>query len=148
LYTQASSLALRTFIPEENFVDGAVGTGRNFSDMDLLSVSATIPATAWLLLTPDLTVQRQGEGRINDPYPTKTADGVLVYPAWFVGTVERTYRIGLGVSGQLLGLDVAGSGGFHHVVNDGNVAGVSANRLVGTLRVVASWRRAGRFTSP
>lgn len=145
LYAQASSLAFRTFIPEENFVDAGVGTGRNFSDMDLVSVSATIPTAAGLLLTPDLTVQRQGEGRIMDPYPLRGPDGVLVYPAWFVGTVERTYRVGLGVSGRVLGLDVTGSGGFHHVVNDQNQAGVTADRFVGTIRLVASWQRGGRL---
>jgi hypothetical protein len=147
LYTQASSLAFRTFIPEENFVDGTVGTGRNFSDMDLLTVSATVPVGTRLLFTPDLTIQRQGEGRINDPYPTKRPDGVLDYPAWFVGTVERTYRVGLGISGRVLGLDVAGSGGFHHVMNDANRAGITADRLVGSVRVVASWQRRGRLRS-
>ncbi|MGH7629651.1 MAG: hypothetical protein ACREOF_09705 [Gemmatimonadales bacterium] len=145
LYTQASSLAFRTFVPEENFVDAGVGTGRNFSDMDLVSVSASIPTAAGLLLMPDLTVQRQGEGRIIDPYPLRGPDGVLVYPAWFVGTVERTYRVGLGVSGRVLGLDVAGSGGFHHVVNDQNQAGMTADRFVGTIRLVASWQRRGRL---
>jgi hypothetical protein len=143
LYTQASSLAFRTFIPEENFTDAAVGTGRNFSDMDMLAVSATIPTGSRLLITPDLAIQRQGEGRINDPYPRKGTDGVLLYPAWFVGTVERTYRVGLGISGRILGLEVAGSGGFHHVVNDGNRAGVTADRFVGTIRLLASWQRRG-----
>jgi hypothetical protein len=145
LYTQASSLAFRTFIPEENFTDAMVGTGRNFSDMDLLTVSATIPMGGRLLVTPDVAIQRQGEGRINDPYPTKGADGVLVYPAWFVGTVERTYRVGLGISGRIRGLEVAGSGGFHHVMNDGHQSGVSADRFVGTIRLLASWQRRGRL---
>jgi hypothetical protein len=145
LYTQASSLAFRTSIPEENFVDAGIGIGRNFSDMDLLSVSATIPSRWGVLFTPDVTIQRQGEGRITDPYPTKNGNGVLVYPAWFVGTVERTYRLGLGVSGRFFGLDVTGSGGFHHVVNDANRPGVSTDRFVGTVRVIASWQRSGRL---
>ncbi|HEX2451476.1 MAG TPA: hypothetical protein VHJ69_10055 [Gemmatimonadales bacterium] len=50
-------------------------------------------------------------------------DGVLDYPAWFVGTVERTYRIGVGVSGRLFGFDIAGSGGYHHVLNGRQPAG-------------------------
>ena len=145
LYTQASSLAFRTVIPEENFVDAGVGTGRNFSDMDLLSVSATVPTFGGLLLTPDLTVQRQGEGRINDPYPVQGPGGVLDYPAWFVGTVERTYRVGLGVSGRIWRFDITGSGGYHHVRNDGNQQGASADRLVGSIRVVVTWDRRGRF---
>jgi hypothetical protein len=145
LYTQASSLAFRTFIPAENFADAGVGTGRNFSDMDLLTVAATIPTRTGLLLTPDLTFQRQGEGRINDPYPQRGPGGVLDYPAWFLGTVEKTYRVGLGVSGRVLGLDVTGAGGYHHVTNDGNRPGMTAHRLVGTVRVVATWQRAGRL---
>jgi hypothetical protein len=145
LYTQASSLAFRTIIPEENFSDAGVGTGRNFSDMDLLTLAVTIPIRGEVLVTPDVTIQRQGEGRISDPYPLRGPGGVLDYPAWFVGTVERTYRLGVGVSGRVLGLEVGGSGGFHHVVNDSNRLGVTADRLVGTLRVVAAWQRRGRL---
>jgi hypothetical protein len=145
VYTQASSLAFRTFVPEENFTDAGVGTGRNFSDMDLATLAATIPLHQELLLTPDLTFQRQGEGRISDPYPALGPGQVLDYPALFVGTIEKTYRVGLGISGRLLGFDVSGAGGFHHVANDGNRPGVTADRFVGTLRVTAAWQRRGRL---
>ncbi|HEU5170112.1 MAG TPA: hypothetical protein VFU46_06225, partial [Gemmatimonadales bacterium] len=68
-YTQASSLAFRTQNPQENFADQGVGIGRNFSDMDQTRVAVAIPVARTWLITPDLTFQRQGEGRIGDPYP-------------------------------------------------------------------------------
>ena len=40
-YTQASSLAFRTFNPYENLTDGGVGMGRNFADMDQVTVTVS-----------------------------------------------------------------------------------------------------------
>jgi len=49
LYTQASSLAFRTLNPFENFTDNGVGLGRNFSDMDQLTLAVSVPlANHWL----------------------------------------------------------------------------------------------------
>ena len=73
-YTQASSLAFRTLSPFESFTDAGVGLGRNFADMDQLSALATVPVGTRWLLTPELTVLRQGEGEINDPFPATPAE--------------------------------------------------------------------------
>ena len=70
LYTQASSLAFRTLNPFENLTDGGVGLGRNFADMDRVTLTVSVPAGTRWLVTPELTLQRQGEGEINDPFPT------------------------------------------------------------------------------
>jgi hypothetical protein len=142
-YTQVSSLALRTANPQENFTDQGVGIGRNFSDDDQLSASVTIPALRSWLLTPELTFQRQGEGKIDDPYPRLDANGNQITPMFLIGTVEHTYRVALGVSGREGPLDLSANAGFHHVTNDQNQPGVTANRFVARIKATLAWRRGG-----
>src|SRR6478736_3605365 len=91
LYSQASSLAFRTFAPWETYADAGVGLGRGYPDMDQASLLASIPIRAASLLTPELTMQRQGEGRLTDPYPVAEAAAGDV-PTLFIGTVETTWR--------------------------------------------------------
>jgi hypothetical protein len=141
-YTQVSSLALRTANPLENFTDQGVGIGRNWSDMDQALVAVTIPVRRRWLVSPELAFQRQGEGRIDAPYPP-LVKGRQVLPMLFIGTVEHTYRVGLGVSGREGPLDLTANAGFHHVTNDQNQPGVNANRFVAQLQATLAWRRAG-----
>jgi hypothetical protein len=129
-----SSLALRAFNPADNFTDAGVGIGRNFSDQDQLTVRATLPLRSTWLISPELTVLRQGEGRINDPYPVPDPNGVLSTPALFIGVVERTYRAALGLSGRSGPIDLVANAGFHHVVNSGHLEGRTVNRLEGRLQ--------------
>jgi hypothetical protein len=143
LYTQVSSLALRAFDRAENFTDGGVGVGRNFSDQDQLSFRVTLPLQDEWLLSPELTLLRQGEGRINDPYPQADASGVLSTPALFIGVVERTYRAGLGLSGRAGPLDLVATAGFHHVVSSGHQEGRTVDRVVGRIRATLGLRRGG-----
>ena len=143
LYTQVSSLALRTFNSAENFTDGGVGIGRNFSDQDELSLRVTLPVRHYWLLSPELTLLRQGEGRIDDPYPQPDANGVLTTPALFIGTVERTYRVALGLSGRTGPLDLTANAGFHHVVNSENQEGRTVNRFEGRLQMTLGLSRRG-----
>lgn len=142
-YTQVSSLALRTANPQENFTDQGVGIGRNFSDDDQLSASVTIPALRSWLLTPELTFQRQGEGKIDDPYPRLDSNGNQITPMFLIGTVEHTYRLALGVSGREGPLDLAANAGFHHITNDQKRLGVTANRFVARIKATLAWRRGG-----
>lgn len=143
LYTQVSSLALRTFDPFENFTDAGVGTGRNFSDMDLAVLTVSVPVKRAFLLSPEIALQRQGEGRIDTPFPARNAQGNIDVPGIFIGTVEHTYRVGLGVTGRYGPLDITGDAGFHHVTNDQNQPGVTANRFVGRIRLTLAWSRRG-----
>lgn len=142
-YTQVSSLALRTGNPQENFTDQGVGIGRNFSDDDQTSLQLTIPALRSWVLTPELTFQRQGQGRIDDPYPLPDANGNQITPMFLIGTVEHTYRVALGVSGREGPFDLAANAGFHHVTNDQNRAGITANRFVARIKATLAWRRGG-----
>jgi hypothetical protein len=145
LYTQVSSLALRAFVPADNFTDAGVGIGRNFSDQDQLSFRVTLPLRDQWLLSPDLTLLRQGEGRINDPYPVPDTNGVLSTPALFIGVVERTYRAGVGLRGRSGPLSLAANAGFHHVVNSGHREGRTVDRFEGRIQVTVGLRRSGVF---
>jgi hypothetical protein len=131
-YTQASSLAFRTLDAFENLTERGVGLGRNFADTDQLSLAVSMPVLRHWLVTPDLTLQRQGEGRIGDPFPA-TPEEAGTIPQLFVGIVERTYRAGLGVSGRQGPLDLRASAGFHHVVNSRHEAGRTVDRFEGRL---------------
>jgi hypothetical protein len=142
LYTQASSLAFRTLNPFENLTDGGVGLGRNFADMDRLTLTVGIPAGTRWLVTPELTVQRQGEGDINDPFPASPEEAAAL-PQLFIGTVERTWRAALAVSGRQGPLDLLASAGLHHVVNAGHRAGDTDNRFVGRLQATLGLSRRG-----
>ena len=143
LYTQVSSLALRAFNPHENFTDSGVGIGRNFSDYDQLSLRVTVPVMERWLISPEVTVLRQGEGRINDPYPQPDASGILDTPSLFIGVVERTYRAAVALIGVAGPLELAGEAGFHHVINDGHVAGRTEDRFVGRIQATLGFSRRG-----
>jgi hypothetical protein len=143
LYSQVSSLALRAFNRADNFTDGGVGVGRNFSDQDQLTFRVTLPLRTEWLLSPELTLLRQGEGRINDPYPVPDANGVLSTPALFIGTMERTYRAAVGLSGRRGPLDLTATAGFHHVVNSQHQAGRNVSRFEGRLQATLGLHREG-----
>jgi hypothetical protein len=145
LYTQVSSLALRAFNPADNFTDGGVGIGRNFSDQDQITFRVTLPVRDEWLLSPEVTLLRQGEGRINNPYPVPDANGVLPTPALFIGVVERTYRAGVGLSGRTGPLDLVASAGLHHVVNSGHQEGRTVDRVEGRIQATVGLRRRGTF---
>jgi hypothetical protein len=142
LYTQASSLAFRTLNPFENLTDAGVGMGRNFADMDRVTVTVGVPVAGRWLLAPELTLQRQGEGDINDPFPA-TPEEAGRLPHLFIGTVERTWRAAVAVSGRQGPLDLRASAGLHHVVNAGNVEGETDNRFVGRLQATLGLSRRG-----
>jgi hypothetical protein len=133
MYTQASSLAFRTLDRFENLTEQGVGLGRNFADMDQLSVTVSMPVLRHWLLTPDLTLLRQGEGRIGDPFPVTPEEAGMI-PQLFIGVVERTYRAGLDLSGRAGPLDLQASAGFHHVVNSLHEEGRTVDRFEGRLQ--------------
>ena len=141
-YTQASSLAFRTLNRFENFTATGVGLGRNFADMDQLTVRVTVPRGTRWLVTPELTLLRQGEGRITDPFPTTDAEAGVI-PQLFIGTVERTWRAALGVSGYEGPLELRATAGVHHIVNAGHEEGRTVNRFEGRLQATLGLGRAG-----
>lgn len=146
MYTQVSSLAFRTFNPQENFTDAGVGLGRNFSDVDLTLFRVTLPVRDRWLLTPEVALQRQGQGAIDTPYPSGTT--LENTPALFIGTVERTWRLGLGLSGSWGPLALTGSGGLHYIQNRFNQPGVNKTRFEARLQATLGLFRGGRIGGP
>jgi hypothetical protein len=79
-------------------------------------------------------MQRQGEGRLTDPFPAAEASAGDV-PTLFIGTVETTWRAALGLSGAYGQLRAAGNVGVHYVQDADHVAGESRTDIVARLRV-------------
>jgi hypothetical protein len=144
LYTRASSLVYRTINPLENLTDAGVGLGRNFPDMDQLTLLASAPIQDRWLLTPELTVLRQGEGRLDAPFPATPAEAGQI-PQIFIGVVERTYRVAVGLDGRQGPLDLQATAGFHHVVNAGHEEGRTVNRFEGRLQATVGLRGRGEL---
>ncbi|MGH7702734.1 MAG: hypothetical protein ACREMO_06545, partial [Gemmatimonadales bacterium] len=145
LYTQASSLAFRATDQFENLTDAGVGLGRNFDDNDQLSVFVSVPARLGWLLTPELTVLRQGEGRLSDPVPPTGTPQAGATPQLFIGTVERTYRAALDLTGRRGPLSVSANAGFHHVVNRNHQPGRTADRFEGRITATLGFGKRGVF---
>jgi hypothetical protein len=116
--------------------------GRNFDDMDQATVTATLPVGVRWLLTPELTLLRQGEGQLTDPFPNSSGAAGDI-PQLFIGVVERTWRAAVGVSGRQGPLDLRASGGLHHVVNADHQEGRTVNRFEGRLQVTLGISRGG-----
>jgi hypothetical protein len=141
-YTQASSLAFRTLDPFENFTDGGVGIGRNFDDMDQVTLTVSVPRGTGWLITPELTLLRQGEGDINAPFPGSSTEAGQI-PQIFIGVVERTWRAAVGLRGSQGPLDLELNAGFHHVVNADHQEGRTVNRFEGRLQATLGLSRRG-----
>ena len=140
-YTQASSLAFRALDPFESLTSRGVGLGRNFADQDQFTLRVSLPLGVRWLVTPELTLLRQGEGEIGDPFPAAAEAGAT--PQLFIGTVERTWRAALGVSGRQGPLEVRADAGVHRVVNANHEAGRSVNRFEGRLQATLGLSRQG-----
>jgi hypothetical protein len=139
-YTQASSLAFRTLDPFENFTTGGVGLGRNFADQDQLTLQVSLPLGVRWLVAPELTLLRQGEGDINDPFPVGAEPAT---PQLFIGTVERTWRAALAISGRQGPLEIRANAGVHRVVNAAHEPGRTDNRFEGRLQATLGLGRRG-----
>lgn len=142
-YTQVADLTYRN---EDNLqipLYHGLGTGRNFSDYDQATLTFGWIAPGGLLLEPEFTLVRQGEGdpRLPHPAPVDYANT----SALFQGVVQRTWRAALGATWQSGPIHFSANGGVHYNQNDGHIAGVTKTRFVGT--VALSWRfhAAGRL---
>lgn len=141
LYTQASTLAFHTISPWENYADRGIGLGRGFPDNDQASLFVTIPAGNRWLLTPNLTFLRQGAARLTDSWPP---DSVLAkLPQVLSGTVERTLRGAVTLSGAAGPFQLSTDLGFNRVTNAGNVAGRAYTRFEGRLLATLGLARGG-----
>jgi hypothetical protein len=132
-YTQVANLTYRN---EDDFqvpLYHGLGTGRNFSDYDQATARLSVIGPGALLVRPEATLIRQGQGdpRLAHPLPVD-------YPATatlFQGTVERTLRLALALDWARGTLHFSADGGVHIVSNDGFVPGASKTRFVGRVGV-------------
>jgi hypothetical protein len=130
-YTVVSNLAYRN---EDDFqvpLFHGLGTGRNFSDYDQATARIDFIAPGGILVGPEVTLVRQGEGdpRLAHPLP---AD----YPATaalFQGVVQRTLRLAVSGAWGQGPVRLNGNAGVHLVSNHGHVVGVSKTRFAGRL---------------
>lgn len=138
-YTRVSNLAYRN---EDDFqapLYFGLGTGRNYSDYDQLTAKVSLLTIPHALLTPEVTLLRQGEGDLHLAHPPVTAYDST--PAFLAGVVERTVR--LAVSGQLSAgsWTLGGNGGVHLISNAAHVTGASKTRWVGTIGITYRYRK-------
>ncbi|HXF94458.1 MAG TPA: hypothetical protein VNI61_00005, partial [Gemmatimonadales bacterium] len=135
-YTRVANLAYRTPNPAETVMRRGVGLARNYSDYDQLTVRAGLVTAAGALLTPELTLLRQGEGDFRRPYPPVAAYDTT--PGFLAGTVERTLRLGLDARLDRGPLGLAAEVGVHVIDNADHLAGRRDTRVLG--RVGLTWR--------
>ncbi|PYO40903.1 MAG: hypothetical protein DMD33_16065 [Gemmatimonadetes bacterium] len=128
-YTQVANLTYRTPNPAEAVESRLVGLGRNFSDYDQVTMRASALIGPGILLQPEATVLRQGQGDFRLPYPAVAAYGST--PTLFAGVVERTVRLALGGTWQRGAWGFSGNGGVHFLHNAGHVSGASETKWVG-----------------
>ena len=141
LYTLATSLAFRAADPFESFVDAGVGLGRNADDYDRFAVWLGVPVGRQWLVAPEVTLLRQGEGRITDPWPPDDQLGET--PQLFIGTMERTWAAGVSTSGSAGPLDLSARAAYHLLENAGHVHGATDHRFEGRLQATLGLGRRG-----
>jgi hypothetical protein len=142
LYTRVTNLAYRTPDPAEAVQRRFVGLARDFADYDQVTVRVTTIVGPGMLLAPELTLLRQGEGDFRQPYPLVAAYPTT--PTTFAGVTERTLRAAVGGSLDLPGrVGLRFDAGMHRVSNAGHVSGRTRTRLVGSLaleyRLTRTW---------
>jgi hypothetical protein len=141
-YTRVSNLAYRTPAREEQYTLRGQGLARGYDDYDQLTARAGAATSRALLLGAELTLLRQGEGRIERRYPAESlfADSL----AFLTGTVERTVRAGVEAAwAPVSGLSLTANLARHLVSNSRHVSGADLGRWVWRLRIEARRRLAG-----
>ncbi|HTI05929.1 MAG TPA: hypothetical protein VL549_11450 [Gemmatimonadales bacterium] len=142
-YTQVANLTYRNEDNTQTPIYFGLGTGRNFSDYDQLSLKLSVVLPRTVLLEPEITLLRQGEGDLHFPHPAVAAYDST--PMFLSGVVTRTLRLALAGRVATGRWTLAGNGGVHLIANADHVAGASKTRFVGTMQL--SWRtkREGRI---
>src|SRR2546425_1028701 len=87
-YTRVTNLTYRNENDLQVPLYHLLGTGRNFDDYEQLTVTLGLLPRAGFLLTPELTVLRQGEGDPRQPHPPVTPNPTT--PTTFQAVVDRT----------------------------------------------------------
>ena len=138
-YTRVANLTYRTPNPAEAVMRRGVGLARNFSDYDQMTLRASLLPAPGTLLTPEITLLRQGEGDFRLPYPPVAAyDSTRTFLS---GVVERTVRLAVSYQMSAGAWSLSGDGGVHLVHNAGHVIGAQETRWVGRLELTWRYRK-------
>lgn len=137
-YERVTSLAYRTAVPEENFAADNIGLVRIIPDNDQLTLAVGIPVAGRFLVTPTLSYQRQGEGRLEQPvdFSPETA-------TFLIGTVRRTLRAGVSLAGRAGPFSIRGDIGLNRLSNADHVSGRSRTDPEGRLIMTVGYSHAG-----
>ncbi len=131
-YTRVTNLTYRNEVNLQVPLYHLLGTGRNFDDYDQATLQLAFLALPSLLLQPELTLLRQGEGDPRLPHPLPAAYPTT--PTIFQGVVEHTFRLALSgnyAPHERLGLTFGA--GVHHITNFQHVTGDTRTRFVGSV---------------
>jgi len=135
-YTRVANLTYRNEDNTQTPIYFGLGTGRNFSDYDQTTLQLSFMPLSAVLVQPEITLLRQGEGDLHLPHPPVTAYAST--PAFLAGVVERTLRLaarGHAARGRWV---LSGDGGVHLISNAGHVTGANKTRWVGSIQLM--WR--------
>jgi len=131
-YTRVTNLTYRNENNLQAPLYHLLGTGRNFADYDQATLRLGFLPLPSLLVQPEVTLLRQGQGDPRLPHPL-----IPAYPAtatFLQGVVERTLRLALSgnyAPHQRLGLTF--DAGVHHITNFQHVVGDTQTRFVGSV---------------
>jgi hypothetical protein len=137
-YTRASNLVYRTIQVTETYVRRGVGLARNFTDYDQLTLEGSALVGTRLLLRPEITLLRQGEGDMLRPYPPIAAYDTT--PSFLAGTVERTLRLALRADFTAGPLRLAADAGMHLISDHQHVSGADDSQFVGSVSLSYRFR--------
>jgi hypothetical protein len=138
-YTRIANLTYRTNNPADAVMRRGVGLARNFSDYDQLTLRASLLTAHRALLTPEITLLRQGEGDFRLPYPPVSAYDST--PTFLSGTPERTVRLAVSYQLSAGAWSLGGNGGVHLISNAGHVSGDQRTRWVGSIELTYRYRK-------
>jgi hypothetical protein len=137
-YTRVTNLTYRTPNPAEAVMRRNVGLGRNFADYDQLTLRGSMIAGPSVLLEPEVTVLRQGQGDFRLPYPSVAQFDST--PTIFVEPVTRTVRLAIAGRAARGRWVISGNGGVHLINN-----GPEKMRWVGTIALTWRTKKEGRI---
>jgi hypothetical protein len=133
-YTRVTNLTYRNEDSLQVPLYHSLGTGRNFDDYDQATLTLGVLPRDGLLLSPEITYLRQGEGDPRLPHPPVSAYPTT--PTIFAGVVERTVRLALAgryaASGRV---DVSFNAGVHRISNFEHQSGDTRTRFLGAITV-------------
>ncbi|HEY6807459.1 MAG TPA: hypothetical protein VI160_01630 [Gemmatimonadales bacterium] len=139
-YTRVANLTYRTPDPAEAVTRQGVGLARNASDYDQLTLRGSVLTGPGVLLAPEVTLVRQGQGDFRLPYPAVAQ--YFKTPTFLAGVAQRTLRLALGARIDRPGWALDANAGVHFFHDVGHVTGATLTRFVGQLGLTWRFHRA------